>query len=145
MACIGEDRDLMKTLTCEARAENIQLVTDFLDRELEALDCSPKAQMQIDVAADEIFANISAYAYTPGVGEATVSFECDPVTRIACIRFQDRGVPYNPLKKEDPDVSLPAEERALGGLGIFLVKKTMDEMEYEYRDGQNILTLRKKI
>ena len=133
----------MKELTLEARVENIDAVTDFVNGELEALGCPMKAQMQIDVAIDEIFANIASYAYSGGEGEATVHFSVEEEPRAAVITFLDRGIPYNPLKNEDPDVTLSAEDRQVGGLGIFLVKKTMDVVKYEYRNGRNILQIKK--
>ena len=104
-----------------------------------------KAQMQISVAVEEIFVNIASYAYAPDKGSATVCVEVsgDPVT--VTITFVDRGVPYDPLAKEDPDVTLSADERGIGGLGIFMTKKIMDDVAYEYRDGKNILTLKKNI
>lgn len=117
----------------------------FVDSELEQVGCSIKAQMQIDIAIDEIAANISLYAYTPGTGKMEVRFEYEEEKRTAVISFIDSGVPFNPLEKEEPDTALSAEEREIGGLGIFLVRKTMDGMEYERKNGQNILTIRKKI
>ncbi len=102
-----------------------------------------KIQFQIDVAVEELFVNIAHYAYTPETGTATirVKIEEDPLS--ASITFIDSGIPYNPLEKEDPDVTLSAEERGIGGLGIYMVKKSMDDMIYEYTDGQNILTIKK--
>ncbi len=135
----------MKELTLEAITENIPQVTAFIDGQLEALDCSIKAQMQIDVAIDELFGNISHYAYAPGRGEATVRFGFDEATRTASVTFMDSGVPFDPLGKTDPDVTSPVHERQVGGLGIFLVKKTMDGIDYRYEDGKNILTIYKKI
>ncbi len=133
----------MTEKTFEASVESIALVTAFVDAQLEAHDCSPKAQIQIDVAIDEIIGNIASYAYRPGTGSVTVCFEVKDGH--AFLSFIDSGVPFDPLASEEPDISLNAEERGIGGLGIFLVKKTMDRMEYEYRDGQNILKLVKKI
>ena len=135
----------MKEITVEARGENVRVLTDWADAELEQLACPMKAQMQIDLAIDEIFTNIASYAYAPGTGDATVRMDYDAGSGVFSLTFSDSGVPYNPLQKEDPDVNLPAEERSIGGLGIFLVKKTMDDMRYEYRDGRNVLTLMKKI
>lgn len=135
----------MKELTLEARLENIPRVTAFIDEALEALDCPMRAATQIDVAIDELFSNIARYAYDSGTGEATVRFEFDAPSRTASIRFIDGGAPYNPLEREDPDVTLSAEAREIGGLGIFLVKKTMDGMRYERKDGRNILTITKRI
>ena len=135
----------MKELTIAATVENIETVTDFVNEQLEAYDCPMKAQMQIDIAIDELFGNIAHYAYNPEVGSATVRVEVveDPLSVI--ITFIDNGVPYDPLKKDDPDTTLSAEDREIGGLGIFMVKKTMDDIIYEYKDGQNRLTIVKKI
>lgn len=135
----------MKEITLEARIENVSKAIEMVDAELEKLECPMKAQMQMELAVDEIFTNIASYAYAPGTGEASVRFDFDPEEGTVTVTFTDSGVPYDPLKKEDPDVSLPAEERSIGGLGIFLVKKTMDDMRYEFRNGQNVLTLKKKI
>ena len=134
----------MKEITLEARIEYLPALIEFVDGYLEEIACSMKAQMQIDVAVDEIFTNISSYAYTPGVGEATVEITKRDSESQVELTFIDSGVPYNPLEKADPDVTLSAEERQIGGLGIFMVKRTMDEMTYEYKDGKNILTIRKK-
>ncbi len=134
-----------KELTIPAEVENLPELTAFLEQPLEEAGCSMKTQMQISMAAEEIFVNIANYAYAPGKGIATVrlTISRDPAT--ATITFIDRGTPFNPLENEDPDVTLPAEERAIGGLGIFMTKKTMDEIHYAYKDGQNQLTLVKKL
>ena len=135
----------MKELTVEAKTTNIEAVTDFVNEQLEALDCPMKAQMQIDIAIDELFGNIAHYAYNPEIGKATVRVEVieDPLAVV--ITFIDNGVPYDPLAKADPNTTLSAEEREIGGLGIFMVKKTMDEIAYEYKDGQNILAIKKNL
>lgn len=131
-------------LTVEATLENIPVVTAFVDERLEALGCPLKAQMQIDVAIDELFSNIARYAYDPS-GPATVRVDVDREPLTVRIAFIDHGKPYDPLAKADPDVTLSAEERPIGGLGIFMVKKTMDDVRYEYKDGQNILTVEKRL
>ena len=135
----------MKELTVEAKVENIDAVTDFVNAALEEYSCSMKAQTQIDIAIDELFGNIARYAYHPEVGEATVQVEMEEDTPVVTVTFRDQGTPYNPLESPDPDVTLSAEEREIGGLGVYLVKKSMDEVVYEYQDGQNILRVRKKI
>ena len=135
----------MKELTVQATLENLAVVTAFIMEQLEALDCPMKAQMQIDVAIDELFGNIAHYAYGDATGDATVRFDFDEDTRMASITFVDSGVPFNPLAKADPDVSLSAEDRQIGGLGIFMTKQLMDDVVYEYEDGRNILTLKKRI
>ena len=135
----------MKELTLAATIENIEKVTDFVNAQLEEIDCPMKSQMQIDIAIDELFGNIAHYAYNPETGPATVRVEVTEEPISVIITFIDHGVPYDPLKQEDPDISLSAEERSIGGLGVFMVKKTMDEISYEYRDGKNILRIRKKM
>ena len=149
MLCL-EFKKMMNTsdpneMTVEASLENIPAVTAFVDERLEELDCPIKAQMQIDVAIDELFSNIARYAYDPATGPATVRVDVDREPLAVRITFIDHGKPYDPLAKDDPDVTLSAEERQIGGLGIFMVKKTMDDVRYEYRDGQNILTVEKRL
>lgn len=135
----------MKELNISATVENIAAVTAFVDEQLEELDCPMKTQLQVDVAIDELFGNIAHYAYNPEVGAATVRVEVtdDPLSVV--ITFIDNGVPYDPLAKSDPDITLSAEERQIGGLGIYMVKKSMDDISYEYKNGQNILRIKKHI
>ena len=135
----------MKELTLAATVENLETVTEFVNAQLELLDCPIKAQMQIDIAIDELFGNIAHYAYNTEVGSATVRVEVSEAPLAVIITFIDNGVPYDPLGKDDPDITLSAEEREIGGLGIYMVKKSMDEITYEYKDGQNILKIKKNI
>lgn len=135
----------MKELTVDAVLGNIETVTEFVNAELEAFGCSMKIQMQIDMAIDELFGNIAHYAYGHARGEATVRIAFDDHSRTVTLTFIDSGTPFDPLKKDDPDTTLSAQERSIGGLGIFLVKKTMDHMEYRYEDGHNILSIMKKL
>lgn len=133
-------------LTLEASLEYVPAATEFVERELEARNAPAKALSQINIAVDEIFSNIVRYAYpdAPGRGTATLRIESLPDSPGVALTFVDQGIPYNPLEKEDPDVTLSADERGIGGLGIFMVKKTMDEIQYEYMDGQNILRIQKR-
>lgn len=135
----------MNELTLQATLEALGQVLAFVDENLEANGCPMKIQMQIDLAVEEIFVNIAQYAYNPEVGPATIRVEAggDPIQ--VTITFMDNGAPYDPLKKNDPDITLSAEEREAGGLGIFMVKKSMDNIGYEYKDGKNILTIKKKL
>ena len=135
----------MKEITVKAVRENLAEVLGFIEAELEQADCPIKAQMQTGVAAEEIFVNIASYAYPDGAGSATVRMEITGEPKTAVITFIDSGIPYDPLAKPDPDVTLSAEERGIGGLGIFMTKKLMDAVTYEYKDGQNILTLKKQL
>ena len=135
----------MRTTTLLATTENIPVAIGFVTDELDSFNCPMNARMKIELAVDEIFCNIASYAYAPGVGEVVIEVDYDKKARTVHIVFKDRGVRYDPLAKDDPDVTLSASERTIGGLGIFLVKKSMDDMYYEYRDGMNILHLIKKI
>ena len=135
----------MNEITLKAVTGNIPQVIAFVEEQLETVACPLRAQMQIDVAVDEMFSNISRYAYAPETGEATVRFAYDEMEKAVYITFIDSGVPFNPLERSAPDTHVPLERRSIGGLGIHLVRKTMDGMEYEYKDGKNILTIRKLI
>ena len=133
-----------REIEVEATTANLPSVINFVDGCLEDKACPPKAQMQIDVAVEEIYMNIALYAYAPATGKATVRVAFSEEPRAAEITFIDSGVPYDPLAKEDPDITLSAQERQIGGLGIFMVKKTMDDVIYEYKDKQNRLKLIKR-
>ncbi len=132
-------------LELEAVIENLPTVQGFVDEHLEAANCPMKAQMQISLAVEEIFVNIASYAYAPEKGKATVRVEVSQEPVSVTITFVDHGVPYDPLARDDPDVTVSAAERDIGGLGIFMTKKIMDNVAYEYRDGKNILTLKKNL
>lgn len=135
----------MSELTVTAQIQSIDTVTDFINEELDAIECPFKARAQIDIAIDELFGNIARYAYYPETGEATVKFELEKDPDAVKITFIDEGIPYDPMSVKDPDITLSAEKRPLGGLGIYMVKKSMDEMIYEYKGGKNILTIKKYI
>ncbi len=129
----------------EAKVENLQDVLAFVDGLLEQYECPMKIQMQVDVAVEEIFVNIAQYAYPNKNGTAKVGIEVTEPSRKLSIIFKDSGIPYDPLAKPDPDISLPVQERQIGGLGIYMAKKVMDDMMYQRIDGQNILTICKNI
>lgn len=135
----------MKELTIEATPENVDTVVEFVDEQLQKYGCGMKEQMAIEVATDELFSNIARYAYSPDVGCATVRVNVlqDPLS--VEITFIDNGRQYDPLAKADPDTTLSVEDRPIGGMGVFIVKKSMDAVNYEYKDGKNILTIRKNI
>ncbi len=132
-----------KVLKVPAELDRVYEVQDFVNAVLEEHDCGMKAQMQIEIAVEELFVNIAHYAYPNGKGSAEISVGVED--GVASITFRDTGIPYDPLAKEDPDVKLKAEDRSIGGLGIYMVKKSMDEMLYRYEDGHNVLTIRKTI
>ncbi|MBR4767750.1 MAG: ATP-binding protein [Lachnospiraceae bacterium] len=135
----------MSEITLDATVENLDEVLSFVGDHLDGVLCPPKIRMQIDLAVEELFVNIAHYAYRPETGSATIRVERKESPLRIEVTFMDRGVPYDPLKKADPDVSLSAAERQIGGLGIYMVKQSMDDVRYEYRDGQNILTIVKNL
>ena len=138
-------------LTIEANTDNLDRVLSFVDQRLEELDCSMKVQMQIDLAIEEVYVNVAQYAYqhlppeerSKGMVSICVEDLEDP-KRVE-VTFTDEGIPFDPLAKADPDVTLNADSRTIGGLGIFMVKKSMDSVEYEYKEGKNILKFRKDL
>jgi len=137
----------MKEGVFEAKIENLEIVQNFIAAELEASRCPTKLRIQIAIATEEIFVNIAHYAYShdvpvPVVGKVTIRIA---VSDEVVIHFEDSGNPFNPLNKEDPDITLSAEERKLGGLGIFMVKKIMDCVEYQYEDNKNVLVIKKRV
>ena len=134
-----------KELTVEARDEQLAVVQDFVQELLDSAGVSLKAQMQISIAVEEIFVNISHYAYTPNIGSATIRIRITENPPELMMIFRDRGIPYDPTKAESPDLSLPAAEREVGGLGIYMTKQLVDKVSYEYHDGQNILTLLRRL
>ena len=136
---------IMKEMTTEASVENLEKVIAFVDEQLEECGCSMKQQMQLDVAVEELFVNVAYYAYAPGKGDVVIRTEAAEDPLCVSVTFTDSGRPFNPLEKEDPDTTVPMAERQIGGLGIFMAKKNVDEMLYEYRDGKNILTIRKML
>lgn len=135
----------MEALRIKALTDNLDRVLQYVDTALELMGCSMKNQIQIDMAVEELFVNIAHYAYKGAAGDAVILAGPDPKTGILRITFRDWGVPFDPLAKTDPDISLSVEEREIGGLGIFMAKKIMDTMDYKYENGQNVLTMTKKI
>ncbi|WP_026665876.1 ATP-binding protein [Butyrivibrio sp. FC2001] len=133
----------MKELKIDAIVENLPKVLEFIDSELENDGCDMKNQMKIDMAVEELFVNIAHYAYRDKVGDAVIRYEIEGNS--AAITLIDSGRHYDPLAKDDPDVTLSAEERQIGGLGIYMVKNSMDDVRYEYKDNKNITTIVKSI
>lgn len=133
----------MEKITVEAATDNLQQVIDFATELLEMHDCPMKAVMQMELVIEEIFVNVSSYAYEPETGDVTICVEFAENPSAVEITFIDGGKPYNPLEKDDPDTTLGIDEREIGGLGIFLVKKNVDDISYEYADGKNILRVKK--
>lgn len=142
---VSECGEAPDELEIEAATENLDKVLGYVGAHLEEAGCPMKTRMQFDLAVEEIFVNIASYAYAPNTGKATVKVDVSDDPKTVRVTFTDRGVPYDPLKRDDPDVTLPASERKIGGLGIYLTKKVMDEVRYEYKNGQNVLVIGKRI
>ena len=135
----------MRELITEAKVECLTEVQAFVSEILESRGCPMKIQLSIEVAVEELFVNIASYAYPGGTGEAVIQVDAPEESDEVKITFIDSGIPYNPTVKEDPDITTPAEQRPIGGLGIYMVKKSMDRMTYQREDGKNILSIYKKI
>lgn len=133
----------MNEINIEAKIENLDRVNSFLHDCIDVLGCSMRTVMQLEIAVEELFSNICFYAY--GEEGGTVCVQIDVDGTFVSITFIDGGRPYDPLKKEDPDITLGVEERPIGGLGIYMVKESMDNIVYEYKNEKNILTISKKI
>lgn len=146
MLCVGykSSVNLEEEITVSAEVDSLPEITEFVEANLVKFGCNMKMITQVNIALDEIVSNIARYAYSPGKGNVTVALEILKNPKAVSVTFIDNGKPYNPLEKNDPDVSLSADEREVGGLGIFMVKKSMDDMHYEYSDGKNIFTIVKK-
>jgi len=130
------------SFTAPAEADNIPQAMEKIEGLLERLGCPAAKVAHVCTAADEILSNIVFYAYTGGA-KGSFTVEAEPVPGGVRIVFSDSGVPFDPLKREDPDVTLPADERPVGGLGIMMVKNLMDSVGYERKDGRNVLTVLK--
>ena len=135
----------MTNRTFPAKTEALPDILGFVEETLEGYGCPMKIQTAICVAIEEVFVNVAHYAYPEGEGDMSLSIGFDHQSRAITFRMTDKGVPFDPLKKPDPDITLSAEEREIGGLGIFIAKKTMDSLSYSYENGENILTMIKKI
>ena len=137
--------EFMISKTFPAKTEVLTDVLAFAEQLLEKYECSMKQQTAICVALEEVFVNVARYAYGDAGGNVIFNISFNEQTRKVIFQMIDEGVPFDPLKKPDPDITLSAEEREIGGLGIFITKKTMDEVTYRYENGKNILTMIKTI
>lgn len=135
----------MTNKTFPAKTESLSDVLGFVEETLEGFECPMKIQTAICVAIEEVFVNVAHYAYPESNGDMTLHIGFEEESRAITFRMTDKGVPFDPLTKPDPDITLSAEEREIGGLGIFIAKKTMDSLSYSYENGENILTMIKKI
>lgn len=136
---------IINEINVPASLENLDTVVGMIEEGLADASCPIKLVMQITVCVEEVFVNVANYAYDGEVGECSIKLEIEAIDENtkAIISVIDSGVPFNPLEKEDPDITLSADERQIGGLGIFMVKKTMDEIFYSYEGGKNTLIMEK--
>ena len=139
----GGERVIKQTFP--ANIDALSDVLGFVEQTLESYECSMKIQTAVCVAIEEVFVNVAHYAYPDSQGDMTLQIGFEPESRTITFRMEDSGIPFDPLKKPDPDITLSAEDREIGGLGIFITKKTMDSVAYAYEDSKNILTMIKKI
>lgn len=133
-----------KKIVVPADMEHLDDVMDTLHDIMAGGNVDENLQLRIDLAVEEMYTNIANYAYRGKVGEASINCALSDNPKEVIIEFTDSGIPYNPLEKDDPDITLKAEDRQIGGLGIFLTKTIMDDVNYEYKDGKNVLTIKKK-
>lgn len=132
----------MRELKLDSVLENVNVVLDFVNIEFEVKNYSKKFKSEVAIAVEEIFSNIAHYAYNPDIGEVVIRVSSDDMLTLS-VELEDVGAKFNPLENTDPDITLSAEDREIGGLGIFMVKKMMDEVAYRYENGKNVLTLTK--
>ncbi|MBE5906416.1 MAG: ATP-binding protein [Lachnospiraceae bacterium] len=142
----------MKEISVEAKTDNLNSVIAFMEAFLEEAGASPKASMQLCVALEEMFVNIANYAYEGtdiAMEQRTAQIALDVIEaedgKRICVTLTDEGVPYNPLAKVDPDITLSAQERPIGGLGIYMVKKSMDAVSYERQDNRNVFKMERRL
>jgi len=135
----------MNELTVPGKPEYMDAVLEFIESQLDDAACNDSVKAELLVAVEEIFVNIYSYAYPPKEGDVCIRTEISGNPAVMRIDLIDQGIPYNPLEKADPDITLSVEERQIGGLGIFMVKQSMDKVEYHFENERNILTLYKTV
>ena len=134
-----------QTITLTAVPENFAAAQVHVRSFLDSASCSMRTLFELDMVVEEVFINVASYAYPDSTGMVSLDLTLDEEQNFLCLTFRDSGIPYDPLRKQSPDLSAPAEKRPIGGLGIFLVQKYSDSLSYEYADGENRLTIGKKL
>jgi len=135
----------MDPITVPASKENLADVLEFIRSKLEAFPHQESSLLQLELAVEEAYANIASYAYPVEPGEVTVGLKIDENPLFVTVELIDTGIRFNPLEKEDPDISLGIDDKKPGGLGILLIKQNADQVNYQYLDGRNILTIQKRL
>ena len=138
-------KTVKKIITVDSIIDNLPVITEFVGSFVDRYSDNERAKTQIRVATDELFSNLAKFSYAPEIGKATVKIELfkDPLS--VSITFIDNGKPFDPLSFALPETSDNLEEIRTKGLGILIVRKSMDEVRYEYKDGKNMLTVRKNL
>lgn len=132
----------MAELTVEAKLENLDVVISFLTSTLKSYNICKKNINKIELVCEEVVVNIMKYAYSKSKGSLTLIIDYESKAKNLFIQIIDSGIPFNPLLMEEPDVAMPLEDRKIGGMGIFIIRKTMDEVDYERINGKNVLNMK---
>lgn len=132
------------TYRLKADIENLEDALNPILNAVEMADGDPKIAFKVHLSLEELISNVMLYAYAPETGDVTLSYEID-ADKVLAVTIIDEGKPFNPLEAETPDVTLAATDRKIGGLGIFLAKKTMDEITYRRENNQNLLIVKKRL
>ena len=144
LSYFGDSSSTTVSKVFPAKTEQLESVIEWLTEQLESSQCSMKYSTQIQIAVEEIFVNVANYAYPDAEGDVTISMDFNQAQSVVSIKVSDHGIPYNPLEHGEPDITLPPEQRNIGGLGIHMVRKTMDDVQYCRSENQNNLTIFKK-
>lgn len=140
-----ENQTATDFITVRAVMDNLDIVLSFVRKKMNRSESGMLDCLTLEMVVEELYTNIASYAYGTQTGIVTVECSARQKPRELKVTFMDRGMPYNPLEHEEPDISAPIEERQIGGNGILMAKKMMDDIQYEFRDGANVLTVRKQI
>ncbi|MDG6258150.1 MAG: ATP-binding protein [Methanomicrobiaceae archaeon] len=131
------------TLQVPADLPNLEIIADFIASSLDQNGIDDRVAYDIRLAVDEICSNIMLYGYRGSKG--AIDIDCTVGDQYVQLEIADEGVPFNPLTLPDPDIDADLDHRKIGGLGIFFVKTVMDELEYKFRGGRNVLTMKKRV
>lgn len=136
---------IMDQIVVLAKKGNLQEILNFIGNKLKSVEYNTTARLHLELSVEEAYVNIANYAYGSESGKVLIRCRVDENPLHVTVQFIDCGIPFNPLEKEDPDTSLEIEGKKIGGMGILLIKKYADQVDYEYRDKKNILTIKKRL
>ena len=135
----------MDPITVPAYKENLADVLEFIRQKVEAYPHQESSLLQLELSLEEAYVNIASYAYPEEPGDVIVGLKIDENPLVVTVELVDTGIRFDPLEKDDPDISIGIDERKPGGLGILLLKQNADQVHYQYLEGKNILTIRKRL